>query len=153
MKRIIVFLIVGLVMFGAGFGGGLLLGQRLAPQGDAAGSVKGGREIAEPGPIVSIGEFTSNLAGAGRHVISFTLSLELINKEEASALLQNAGWLVRIRNEIFLLVKDKVYDDLNSAEGTLQFAGDIKRALNAILPDFGGEAPIVQVLFESIVVQ
>ncbi len=140
-------------MFGAGFGGGIFFGRMMAPKGDSANSVKGGREIAEPGPIVSIGEFTSNIAGAGRHVISFTLSLELINKEEASALMQNAGWLVRIRNEIFLLVKDKVYDDLNSAEGTLQFAGDIKRALNAILPDFGGEAPIVNVLFESIVIQ
>lgn len=140
-------------MFGAGFGGGLMLGRTMAPQGDGTSNIKGGREIAAPGPIVSIGEFTSNLAGAGRHVISFSLSLELINRDEATTLLQNAGWLVRIRNEIFLLVKDKVYDDLNSAEGTLQFAGDIKRALNAILPDFAGEAPIVQVLFESIVLQ
>ena len=151
MKRILIFAIVGLVMFGAGFGGGLILGRTMAPEDtNAVGTV---RVIKDPGPIVSIGEFTSNLAGAGRHVISFGLSLELVEKEGAAALIQTPGWLMRIRNEVFMLVKDRVYDDLTSAEGTLQFAGDIKRALNAILPDFGGEAPIVQVLFESIVVQ
>ena len=149
MKRILIFVVVGLVMFGAGFGGGLLLGRSLAPSD--AGNVN--KSIPEPGPIVSIGEFTSNLAGGGRHVISFTLSLELINKEGSVALIQTPGWMVRIRNEVFLLAKDRVYDDLTSAEGTLQFAADIKRSLNAMLPDLSGEPPIERVLFESIVLQ
>ena len=35
MKRIIVFVVVGLVMFGAGFGGGLVLGRTMA-SGDGA---------------------------------------------------------------------------------------------------------------------
>ena len=152
MKRIIIFLIVGLVMFGVGFGGGLMLGRTMA-SGNGEGGGKASHEIAAPGPILSIGEFTSNLAGAGRHVISFTLSLELMDNEEAVAVIQNPGWLVRIRNEVLLIVKDKVYDDLTSAEGTLQFAGDIKRVLNSILPNINGEAPIVQVLFESLVLQ
>ena len=150
MKRLIIFIIVGLVMFGAGFGGGMVVGRMMAPEDENAQKA---HEVPPPGPIVSIGEFTSNLAGPGRHVISFSLSLELLDKEEAVALIQQQGWVVRIRNEIFLLVKDKVYEDLTSAEGMLQFAGDIKRVLNAILPDIGGEAPISQVLFESIVVQ
>lgn len=149
MKRLIIFIIVGLVMFGAGFGGGIVVGRMMAPEDDAQKA----HEVPPPGPIVSIGEFTSNLAGPGRHVISFSLSLELLNKDEAVALVQQQGWVVRIRNEIFLLAKDKVYEDLTSAEGMLQFAGDIKRVLNSILPDIGGEAPIAQVLFESIVVQ
>ncbi|MBQ9388594.1 MAG: flagellar basal body-associated FliL family protein [Synergistaceae bacterium] len=151
MKRILIFAVVGLVMFGAGFGGGLILGRTMAPQDDNA--VGTGKVIQNPGPIVSIGEFTSNLAGAGRHVISFALSLELVEKEGAAALIQTPGWLMRIRNEVFMLVKDRVYDDLTSAEGTLQFANDIKRSLNRMLPDIGGEAPIVNVLFESIVLQ
>ncbi len=32
-----------------------------------------------------------------------------------------------------------LYDNLTSAEGALQFAGDIKRSLNRMLPDVGGE--------------
>ena len=151
MKRILIFAVVGLVMFGAGFGGGLVLGRSMTPSDDNAVSTS--KVIQNPGPVVSIGEFTSNLAGAGRHVISFGLSLELTEKEGAAALIQTPGWLMRIRNEVFMLVKDKVYDDLTSAEGTLQFAGDIKRSLNHMLPDVGGEPPITNVLFESIVLQ
>ena len=56
--------------------------------------------------------------GGGRHVISFTLSLELLD-EKAVEVVQAPGWLLRIRNEVLLIVKDKVYDDLTSAEGTL----------------------------------
>ncbi len=52
-----------------------------------------------------------------------------------------------------MLMKDRVYDDLTSAEGALQLAGDIKRSLNRMLPDVGGEAPIVNVLFESMILQ
>lgn len=152
MKRIIIFVVVGLVMFGVGFGGGLMLGRNMSSE-DGEGGAKGKQEVAAPGPVISIGEFTSNLAGAGRHVISFTLSLELLNNEEALAVIQNPGWLAKIRNEVLLIVKDKVYDDLTNAEGALQFAGDIKRVLNSILPTVAGEAPIVQALFESLVLQ
>ena len=53
-------------------------------------------------PTVSIGQFTSSLAGSGR-----------------------------IRSEIFMLIKDRVYDDLAGAEGELQFAGDINRTFSA----------------------
>lgn len=68
-------------------------------------------------------------------------------------MIQTPGWLNRIRSEIFMLLKDRVYDDLTSAEGALQLAGDIKRSLNRMLPDVGGEAPIVNVLFESMILQ
>ena len=151
MKRILIFAIVGLVMFGAGFGGGLVLGRSMAPTD--TNEVGTGKVVQEPGPIISIGTFTSNLAGTGRHVIDCDLSLELIDKEGSSALVQAPGWMNRIRSEIFMLMKDRVYDDLTSAEGALQLAGDIKRSLNRMLPDVGGEAPIVNVLFERIILQ
>ena len=151
MKRIIIFAVVGLVMFAAGFGGGLVLGRTMAPKDE--NEIGQGKVIQNPGPIVSIGQFTSNLAGTGRHVLDCALSLELTEKEGASALVQSPGWMNRIRSEIFMLIKDRVYDDLTSAEGALQFAGDIKRSLNRMLPDVGGEAPVVNVLFESMILQ
>ena len=67
--------------------------------------------------------------------------------------MQAPGWLLRIKNEVLLIVKDKVYEDLTSAEGALQFAGDIKRTLNSILPENKGEPLVVQALFESFVLQ
>jgi len=148
MKRILIFIVVGLVMFGIGFGGGLALGRSMAA--DDIPSSR--RAVTPPGPIVPIGEFTSNLAGSGRHVISFTVSAEALNAK-AVEILSNAGWLVRIKNQILLLVKDKIYEDLTSAEGTLQFAEEIKRSLNAQLPEIRGEAPVVRVLFEAFVLQ
>ncbi|MDR1875270.1 MAG: flagellar basal body-associated FliL family protein [Synergistaceae bacterium] len=149
MKRIIIFIIVGLVMFGVGFGGGLVMGRSMASSDVAASN---GKRVANPGPIVSVGEFTSNLAGSGRHVVSFTVALETLNVRAAETV-NMAGWLLRIKNEILLIVKDKVYEDLTSAEGTLQFAEEIKKSLNAQLPEIGGEVPVVRVLFETFVLQ
>jgi len=149
MKRIVIFVIVGLIMFGVGFGGGVVVGRSMAVSTDL--SSDSGR-VEEPGPIVQIGEFTSNLAGSGRHIISFTVALEALNAR-AAEILSSEGWNLRIKNEILLIVKDKVYEDMTSAEGALQFAEEIKRTLNSQLPQVGGEAPVVRVLFESFVLQ
>ena len=150
MKRILVFIVVGLVMFGIGFGGGVVIGRSMANDDTASGDHR--RAVPPPGPIVPIGEFTSNLAGSGRHVISFNVSMETVNVRGAE-ILNNAGWLSRIRNEILLVVKDKVYEDLTSAEGVQGLATEIKTAVNHQLPDIRGEAPVVSVLFESFVLQ
>ena len=99
-------------------------------------------------PVVT--EKSSILMDEGKYTFEVARSAP---KEEIAAAVQNMGWLVRIKNEILLIAKDKTYDDLNSAEGTVQFQGDIKRVLNSILPNVGGEAPIAQVLFESFVLQ
>ena len=149
MKRIVIFILVGLIMFGVGFGGGLVLGRSMAVS-DSSGDESS--KIPEPGPIVPIGEFTSNLAGSGRHVISFTVSLEALNMKAAETI-NSPGWLSRVRNELLLIVKDKIYEDLTSAEGALQLSEEIKRNLNSQLPSVKGEAPVVRVLFESFVLQ
>jgi len=148
MRRTIIFVIVGLIMFGVGFGGGLVVGRAAAPDG-APGT---GVTVAAPGPIVSIGEFTSNLAGTGRHIASFTVSLEASSSRAADTI-ASPGWFTRIRNEVLMIIRDKIFEDLTSAEGTLQFAQEIQRALNAMLPSAGGQPPVVQVLFETFVLQ
>jgi flagellar FliL protein len=150
MKRILLFVIVGLIMFGVGFGGGLVLGRSMAPDGDSAGG--GDSKVPNPGPVISIGEFISNLAGSGRHVINFAVSLETLD-EKAADVVNSVGWHSRIRNEILLIVKDKIYEDLTSAEGALQLLEEIKRTLNAQLPQIKGEAPVVRAMFDSIVLQ
>lgn len=150
MKRIFIFIIVGLAIFCMGFGGGLFWGRSRA--GSETSSASSSRQVPSPGPIVPIGEFTSNLAGSGKHVITFNLSLEMLNSRAVETV-SAPGWLLRIKNEILLIVKDKIYEDLTSAEGALQFSEEIKRSLNAQLPDVKGEAPVVRVLFESFVLQ
>ena len=143
MKRIIIFVLVGLIMFGVGFGGGLLVGRTMADVTD-----DGSPRLQAPGPIVPLGEFTSNLACSGRNIISFAISLEVLN-DRAAELVNSMGWNTRIRNEILLIVKDKIYEDLTSAEGALQLAEEIRRILNDQLPPIRGDVPILGILFES----
>jgi len=150
MKRIVIFIVVGLMMFGAGFGGGLIIGRTMAEGGGQMGNGVGDRRA--PGPIVPLGEFTSNLAGSGRHIINFSVSLEVANMRAVETI-TSPGWHLRIRNDILLVVKDKVFEDLTSAEGMLQLQEEIRRALNSMLPSIRGEVPVVQVLFDSFVLQ
>jgi len=101
---------------------------------------------------VPIGEFLSNLAGTGRHIVQFTLALET-SGDRATEIMLSPGWHLRIRNEVLMIVRDKIFEDLTSAEGTLQLAEEIKRALNTLLPSSGGQVAVVDVLFESFVIQ
>lgn len=42
---------------------------------------------------------------------------------------------------------------INTAEGALQFARDIKRSLNRMLPSVDGQEPTVNVLFNKMIVE
>lgn len=148
MKRIIVFIIVGIVLVSLGFGGGLVVGRTvLSPEKGAPAS-----KIEEPGPVFFVGDFISNLGGTGGHVVNFKLSLEM-SDPKAIEMIASPNWLARIKNEIILLAKDRVFDDLTSAEGVLSLAEDIKRTINSIMPTIGEKAPVMRVLFEGFVLQ
>jgi flagellar FliL protein len=149
MKRMVIFIIVGLTLFAAGIGGGMFLSRNLLNPNDGPGDTKA---AAVPGPIISVGEFTVNLAGTGNRISSFTVSLELLNTKINDAI-KEQNWAPRIRNEILLIAKDKVYEDLTKAEGVVQFGEQIKRVLNTILPLTKGEVAIVRVMFETFVLQ
>jgi flagellar FliL protein len=149
MKRMMIFIVIGLMLFGAGIGGGIIWGRKSNNYDDGSGEKK----IAAPGPVVSIGEFTVNLAGAGgNRILSFSVSLEALNAKTGD-MIKSQNWLPRIRNEILLVGKDKIYEDLTKAEGVIQFGEQIKKTLNTILPHTRGEVPIVRVMFESFVLQ
>ena len=68
-------------------------------------------------------------------------------------MVSSASWVARIRNEVILLVKDRVFDELTTAEGIMQLAEDIKRTINAMMPSVRDKAPVVRVLFEGFVLQ
>jgi len=149
MKRMLIILIVGLMLFGAGIGGGIVFGRKFQGANDGLGNTK---TNAAPGPIFLVGDFTVNLAGTSNRIISFSVSLEVSNSK-INDTIKSQNWLPRIRNEILLIAKDKVFEDLTKAEGVVQFGEQIKRTLNTILPLSKGETPIVRVMFESFVLQ
>lgn len=150
MKRMMIFIVVGIVLFAFGVGGGMFFGRMFGSGDQDVGA--GLKATPPPGPVFPVGEFTANLAGAGNRVVSFTVSLELLNPK-ADETLKAQNWLPRIRSEVLLLVKDKVYEDMTKSEGVVQFGEQIKRILNSILPAVAGEVPVVRVMFESFVMQ
>ncbi len=99
MKRIVIFLIMAILLFSVGFGGGIMVGRTwLNPEG--ATSVK----IEEPGPVYFVGDFIANLSGAGNHVANFKLSLETSSARALEMVSLQVGF-ARVRNEVILLVK------------------------------------------------
>ena len=72
---------------------------------------------------------------------------------EVAEVINSAERLSKIKSEILLIAKKKVYEDLTSRKDALQLAEEIKRALNSQLPNVRGEVPVVQVLFESFIMQ
>lgn len=65
-------------MFGAGFGGGLILGRTMAPKD--TNEIGAGRVIQNPGPIVPIGQFTSNLQVPGGMLLTVIYPSNLSKK-------------------------------------------------------------------------
>ena len=148
MKRMVIFLVIGVLLFVAGGGIGVYM-IRFFNHDDGPGNIS---TVAVPGPIISAGEFTVNLAGYGTRIASFTVSLELLNAK-INDTIKEQNWTPRIRNEILLIAKDKMYEDLTKAEGVIQFGEQIKRTLNTVLPLTKGEVAVVRVMFESFVLQ
>jgi flagellar FliL protein len=147
MKRIFIFIIMAIVLISVGFGGGVIAGRTwLNPEGSTAAKVE------EPGPVHFVGDFITNLAGAGNHVVNFKLSLET-SGPRALEMISSPSWGARIRNEVILLAKDRVFEDLTSAEGILSLAEDIKRTINAMMPPVRDKAPVTRALFEGFVLQ
>lgn len=148
MKRILGFLFLALLLLSLGFGGGVVAGRMwLSPEGGSPGTA-----IEEPGPVFFVGDFISNLAGAGNHVVNFKLSMEM-SSPGALEMISSPNWLARVKNEVILLCKDRVFEDLTNSEGILSLAEDIKRAVNAIMPPVRDKVPVVRVLFEGFVLQ
>jgi flagellar FliL protein len=147
MKRIFLFIIMAILLFSVGFGGGIMVGRTwLNPEGSTSVTIE------QPGPVYLVGDFIANLSGAGNHVANFKLSFET-SGDRAMEMVSSASWVARIRNEVILLVKDRVFDELTTAEGIMQLAEDIKRTVNAMMPSVRDKAPVVRVLFEGFVLQ
>jgi flagellar FliL protein len=147
VKKILIFAVVGIFCLAVGFGAGFVFKPETSPDVTSQGRV-----VPPPGPVISVGEFTTNLAGPGGRVLSCAVSVEA-RDSSAEQLLGSPNWIPRIRSEILLIIKDRVYEDLTSAEGMLRLSEEIRRRLNSILPNANGEVPVVRVLFESFVMQ
>ena len=149
LKKILSFLIVAVVSFALGMGGGILAGKTWFSGASATGKTN---QDQPPGPVFALGDFTANLAGSDNHVISFNLSLEM-SSEKALEGIQNEAYKARVKSEVLLAVKDCQYEDLKSSEGVMELSEDLRKKLNSILPQIKGSVAVNRVLFQGLVVQ
>ena len=149
LKKILSFLIVAVVSFALGMGGGILAGKTWFSGTSGAGKTM---QDQPPGPVFALGDFTANLAGSDNHVISFNLSLEM-SSEKALVGIQNEAYKARVKSEVLLAVKDCQYEDLKSSEGVMELSEDLRKKLNSILPQIKGSVAVNRVLFQGLVVQ
>lgn len=147
-KKALIFGVIGVVVLLLGIGGGVMVGLKFF------GSDKPEEKLLPPGPTVSLGSFTINLADPEPHLIQLGVTLELEDQETAT-MLADPGWMSRIKNEVILTVKDRRYDDLKSSEGAQILAQDLRGKLNSILPRTKKtrKVPVRQVLFDQFVLQ
>ena len=149
LKKILSFLIVAVVSFALGMGGGIFAGKTWFS--GTSGTAKTMQDQ-PPGPVFALGDFTANLAGSDNHVISFNLSLEM-SSEKALEGIQNEAYKARVKSEVLLAVKDCQYEDLKSSEGVMELSEDLRKKLNSILPQIKGSVAVNRVLFQGLVVQ
>ncbi len=149
LKKILSFLIVAVVSFALGMGGGILAGKTWFSGTSGAAKTM---QDQPPGPVFALGDFTANLAGSDNHVISFNLSLEMSSAKALEGV-QNEAYKARVKSEILLAVKDCQYEDLKSSEGVMELSEDLRKKLNSILPQIKGSVAVNRVLFQGLVVQ
>jgi flagellar FliL protein len=149
LKKILSFLIVAVVSFSLGMGGGIFAGKVWFSDASNDGRATQEQTV---GPVFPLGDFTANLAGSENHVVSFNLSLEMSSAKALESVQQEA-WKARVKSEILLSVKDRVFEDLKSSEGLLELSEDLKKKLNAMLPKNKGSVAVNRVLFQGLVVQ
>jgi flagellar FliL protein len=145
-KKLIVFIVVGVVVLLLGIGGGVFVGLKFFGDDGKGGTVD------RPGPMMPLGDFTVNLADPDPHIVRFKMTLEL-SSPKVPEVLADPAWGTRMKNEVLMVVKDRRYTDLKRAEGLQALGQDLRARLNAALPRVEGKVPITRVLFEEFMLQ
>ena len=147
-KRTLVLVIVGVVVLVAGVVGGVYVGTNFFAKPQPVVE----ETVADPGPMIDLGQFTSTLADPETHVIRLKITAELGGAAVAERLV-DPGWTVMMKDEIMKTLKDQRYNEVRFAEGMEKLKQDIRARLNAILPKVEGKSAVNRVLFDEYMVQ
>lgn len=148
-KRTLIFVIVGALVLIFGLGGGIYLGLKFFSQQEP---VAAEQEVANPGPMMELGQFTANLADPETHIVKLKLTLELTSSKVNERLI-DPGWGVRLKDEVLRTLKNQRYDSIRYAEGMEMLKQDLRTRLNAMLPKVDGKVAIHKVLIDEFLVQ
>jgi len=107
----------------------------------------------KPG-LLALEPFTVNLKDPfGRRYAEVILNLE-VNKKRLVLKIKNDELLIpKIRDEIFMIISSKSYNELNSTSGKVSLKEEIMMRVNEILNERIGEEPISNVYFTKFLIQ
>ncbi len=183
LPTIVIFIIIAVVMGAVGFFGGKLLtggkaqetppvtqpadGAKAADAGqktNGAGGEEGGEEGGETAPlelkgksksgILALNAFTVNLNDPfGRRYVEVLINLEISNKEYVSKLSGNELIMPRIRDEIFMIMSAKSYNELKSTSGKVTLKEEIMMRLNELMKEEFDKELVSRVYFTKFIIQ
>lgn len=155
MKKILLFVTLGLILLGGGGAGAwwwMNRAQAAAPADAHGGEKKHEEPAAEPGEqgVLALEPFLVNLADTDApRFLRATLGLAIAGKEEAEHLTEDAVAKARVRSAVLELLTTQKSSDLVTPEGKAA----LKKAILAQAGKILTEAKVVDVLFSEFVVQ
>ncbi|MCL2829573.1 MAG: flagellar basal body-associated FliL family protein [Betaproteobacteria bacterium] len=156
--KIVIIGVVALVLVAVlGVGGFMLLGNHGDADDEAAveqPAPKKKKKTIRAAPVyVVLDPFTVNLKPEdGDHYLQLAISVEVDDTADGERV---KLFMPKLRNEIMLLLSDKLPSKLATKEGKEALAIEIRTHMNAVLEPGGkrGDIPVSEVLFTSFIVQ
>lgn len=154
LKKVAFCLLGGVLVFSAGFFGGIQLGR----SGFLLGTAAARQENPQPAayPLMDLGEFKLSLPGdqvSGGALVSFELALELQEKKAAARLSADEYWKILFRNEVIEESLAQGANAFRNTEGLLRVSEAIVNRLNRVAPQSNGQPVIRRALFKSFILQ
>jgi len=147
-KKIILFVLIGILSVGAGIGGTWYFMKQQQEDGSEV-TVK---KKKKPTTFIKLESFTVNLQSDDRepHYLQVELSLK-VNESDAVKIIENKK--PEVRNQILLLLSSKKPSEINTLEGKQKLSEDIIQAVRSKIDSEELEDDILDVLFTSFIIQ
>jgi flagellar FliL protein len=104
--------------------------------------------------ILVLDPFTVNLNDPfGRRYIEVVVNLEISNKVYVSKINENELMKPRMRDEIFMIISAKSYNELRSTSGRVTLKEEIMMRVNELMKEEFDKEPVTRVYFTKFIIQ
>lgn len=128
-----------------------------AAEGDQSTASEGAegseQDKTEPGILV-LDPFTVNLNDPfGRRYAQINMKLKITNKGMSARITGNELMMSEIRDEIFMVISSKSYNELKNTSGKITLKEEIRMRVNEIIKAQFDQEPVQKVFFEKFLIQ
>lgn len=104
--------------------------------------------------ILALNPFTVNLNDPfGRRYAEVVINLEIVNKNYIPKLTANELILPRIRDEVFMIISNKSYNEVRTTSGKVTLKEEIMMRLNELMKEEFNKELISRIYFTKFIVQ